>query len=143
MAKIKRNCDYCGKEYEADSRNLNRGWGLCCSKSCAAKLREQSKPGSNSEKVPQNNIRRTSFNDPHSMAERMTDSQKHNYNISKFGVPAPNIHGGSGVITSITSEGHRVMDGTAFDEWDEPVYGVDGLGEYDDGDSEYWDSKDY
>lgn len=36
---MKRNCDFCGKEYEADNRNLKRGWGLCCSKSCAAKLR--------------------------------------------------------------------------------------------------------
>lgn len=38
---MKRNCDYCGTEYEADMRNINRGWGLCCSKKCAANKREQ------------------------------------------------------------------------------------------------------
>lgn len=38
-----RNCDNCGKEYDADKRNLKRGWGLCCSKSCAAVIREKSK----------------------------------------------------------------------------------------------------
>lgn len=41
MAVLKRKCDNCGKEYNADSRNLKRGWGLCCSKSCAAKKREK------------------------------------------------------------------------------------------------------
>ena len=28
----------------ADNRNLKRGWGLCCSKKCAAKKREKSRP---------------------------------------------------------------------------------------------------
>lgn len=56
----KRNCDnrYCGKEYMADDRNLKRGWGLCCSKKCAAKKREMSKPGYNPEKVERNNLKR-------------------------------------------------------------------------------------
>ena len=40
MAYVIRKCDVCGKEYKADTRNLKRGWGLCCSKSCAAKKRE-------------------------------------------------------------------------------------------------------
>lgn len=48
MGKIKngilRKCDNCGKEYIADPRNLKRGWGRCCSKICAAKKREKSKP---------------------------------------------------------------------------------------------------
>lgn len=39
--KIKRKCDLCWIWYEADERDLNRGWGLCCSKSCAAKNRER------------------------------------------------------------------------------------------------------
>jgi hypothetical protein len=43
MATIKRNCEYCGVEYDADTRNLKRGWGLTCSKSCAAKKRAQDK----------------------------------------------------------------------------------------------------
>lgn len=44
---MKRKCDVCGKEYEADNRNIKRGWGLCCSKSCAAKKREQKKVNNN------------------------------------------------------------------------------------------------
>lgn len=56
--KMKRKCDNCGKEYEADNRNLNRGWGLCCSKSCAAKKRERSKPTYNADRVAFNNIKR-------------------------------------------------------------------------------------
>lgn len=42
MATVLRNCDNCGCLYEADTRNLARGWGKCCSKSCAATLREKS-----------------------------------------------------------------------------------------------------
>jgi len=37
----KRNCDWCSIGYLADNRNLKRGWGLCCSKSCASKKREK------------------------------------------------------------------------------------------------------
>jgi predicted nucleic acid-binding Zn-ribbon protein len=59
---MKRKCDNCGKEYEADKRNINRGWGLCCSKSCAASKREKSKPGYDIEKVRINNIRREFWN---------------------------------------------------------------------------------
>lgn len=55
---MKRKCDHCGKEYEADMRNVKRGWGLCCSKSCAASKREQSKPSYNRARVERNNIRR-------------------------------------------------------------------------------------
>ncbi|MDX1365898.1 MAG: hypothetical protein R3243_16960 [Arenibacter latericius] len=58
MSKVKRKCDNCGKEYFADTRNLKRGWGLCCSKSCAAKKREMSKPGYNPETVRYNNLKR-------------------------------------------------------------------------------------
>ena len=46
-----RNCDNCGKIYDADIRNVNRGWGLCCSKSCAASKREKSKPNYSPERV--------------------------------------------------------------------------------------------
>lgn len=121
MGYIKRNCDYCGKEYKADTRNLNRGWGLCCSKSCAAKKREESKPGYDPERVKRNNIRRANWNDPH----EMPDGVKRSLNIKRFGEHAPNVIGGSGLITGITSEGYRIMDGTAYDEWDDPVYDVD------------------
>lgn len=37
------NCYICKKEFKPDSRNKNRGWGLFCSKSCAAKWREKKK----------------------------------------------------------------------------------------------------
>lgn len=59
---MRRNCDNCGKEYEADIRNVNRGWGLCCSKSCAAHKREKSKPGYNPKRVIVNNARRALWN---------------------------------------------------------------------------------
>lgn len=121
MSYTKRICDNCGKEYLADNRNLNRGWGLTCSKSCAASKREKSKPTYNKERVLRNNIRRQSWN------------------VSRN---APMVVGGSGVVTGYTVEGYRIMDGTAYDEFDNPVYDV-GIGEYDPGDSEYWDSKDF
>ncbi len=34
-----RQCDHCKELYQPDLRNIKRGWGLCCSKSCAAKRR--------------------------------------------------------------------------------------------------------
>lgn len=121
---MKRNCDNCGNEYNADPKNLKRGWGLCCSKSCAASKREKTKPGYDPERVKANNIRRA--------------------NWANFGVPAPSIVFGSGRITVITSEGYRVMDGVAYDEFADPVYNVDEIaGDYDEGDSEYWNNKDY
>ena len=45
MALVKRTCDNpkCNKEYEAREADLNRGWGKCCSKSCAAFVRELAK----------------------------------------------------------------------------------------------------
>jgi len=52
---MRRNCDHCKKEYVADTRNISRGWGLCCSKSCAARKREKSKPGYNPTIVQANN----------------------------------------------------------------------------------------
>lgn len=58
---MKRNCDFCGKEYIADNRNLKRGWGLTCSKSCAAHKREQSKVNYKVETVMMNNIKRESM----------------------------------------------------------------------------------
>ena len=58
MGYIKRKCDLCGKEYMADERNLKRGWGLCCSKKCAAKKRERSRPDYDPETVRRNNLKR-------------------------------------------------------------------------------------
>ena len=63
MSLIKRKCDFCGKEYMADTRNLNRGWGLCCSKSCAAKKRERNKRDYNQLRVTINNYRRARWNE--------------------------------------------------------------------------------
>lgn len=34
--RVTKNCHNCNKEFTPDKRNVNRGWGLCCSKSCAA-----------------------------------------------------------------------------------------------------------
>lgn len=58
-----RKCDICGRLYKADPRNVKRGWGLCCSKSCAAKKREMSKPGYDPYTVAENNRRRELYED--------------------------------------------------------------------------------
>lgn len=34
--KVVKHCQNCSKEFTPDKRNVNRGWGLCCGKSCAA-----------------------------------------------------------------------------------------------------------
>ncbi len=44
---------------------------------------------------------------------------------TKLSLNAPNIVGGSGRISGYTSEGYRIMDGVAYDEFDHPVYNVD------------------
>lgn len=81
---------------------------------------------------------------PASIAWLTSDKGIMEINYRKFGVCAPNIVGGSGKIQGMTNEGYRIMDGVAYNEWDEPVYNVDvKLGNYDPGDSEYWDSKDF
>lgn len=115
MGYIKRKCDNCNKEYLADNRNLNRGWGLTCSKSCAASKREKSKPTYSVERVKRNNVRRALWN------------------VSSN---APSVVGGSGRVTGYTSEGYRIMDGIAYNEWDEPMYDVSKVDEDDRG----WDS---
>lgn len=43
MATVLRICQNCGNTFQADTRNTERGWGLYCSKSCAAKMREKIK----------------------------------------------------------------------------------------------------
>lgn len=58
---MRRKCDNCKKEYDADPRNVKRGWGLCCSKSCAAQKREKSKPGYNPITVARNNEKRDNW----------------------------------------------------------------------------------
>lgn len=100
----KRKCDNCSREYMADERNLKRGWGLTCSKSCAAYKREKSKKSYNAETVEANNIKRKNW--------RMSETP-------------PCVVGGSGIVTGYTSEGYRIMDGVAYNEWDEAMYNVD------------------
>lgn len=98
---MKRKCDNCGKEYNADERNLKRGWGLCCSKSCAAHKREKRKPGYDPKRVASNNVKRALWwDDNHSEDVR-------------------------GHFRGYTSEGYRIYGSTAYDEYDDPVYEVD------------------
>lgn len=123
MGYKKRNCDHCGKEYFADTRNLKRGWGLCCSKSCAAKKREMSKPGYDSETVKRNNRIREGRMTKEDF-ESLPEHRKIHLNQKRFGVYAPNVYSSSGLVTGITSEGYRIMDGIAYDEFDNPVYNV-------------------
>ena len=94
---MERKCDNCGIEYEADERNLKRGWGLCCSKSCASSKREKSKKGYNPKRVEKNNIRRIFWNG--------------------LGIERK--------ATRRTSEGYMVRNGVAYDEFDNPVYNID------------------
>ena len=70
---MKRKCDLCGKNYDADERNLKRGWGLCCSKSCAAKKREREKPGYNPIIVAMNNERRENWVDRSSYGDETAE----------------------------------------------------------------------
>ena len=37
---MKRKCKVCEKEFNAKRADVKRGWAKCCSKSCAAVLRE-------------------------------------------------------------------------------------------------------
>lgn len=127
---MKRNCDVCNKEYDADPRNVKRGWGLCCSKSCAAKKREMSKPGYNPKRVEANNIRRENWNSGKLLPNGLALDE------NEYG-----IYRGRR-----TSEGYKIYSSgvihTAVDEWGDAVYTVDPYAD-DPGDSEYWDSKDY
>jgi len=46
IAKDKTNqkeCLFCDVKFTPDKRNLNRGWGLCCSKSCASSFKNKYK----------------------------------------------------------------------------------------------------
>ena len=56
-----RDCDNCSVQYKADNRNIKRGWGLCCSKKCAAEKREKSKKGYNINNVIKNNAQRKAY----------------------------------------------------------------------------------
>lgn len=106
---MKRNCDNCGKAYIADDRNIKRGWGLTCSKSCAASKREKSKPGYDPDRVAFNNMRRETWNADildKSMGDKCFVSDARKYK-------------------GRTSEGYRIYGDTAYDEWGEPVYSVD------------------
>jgi len=93
-----RNCNNCNTQYEADERNVKRGWGLCCSKSCAAYMREKSKKGYNPERVARNNVRRVFWNG--------------------LGLDTPRTRRTPG-------EGYEIINGTAYDEFGEPVYDID------------------
>lgn len=120
----KRLCDNCNKEYNADNRNLKRGWGLTCSKSCAAALRERSKVGYDPKRVANNNIRRAIWN--------LEFKDENEYGVFKG---------------KRTTEGYKIYeweDGednfTAVDKYGDAVYSGK-TWEDDSGDSEYWDSK--
>lgn len=38
---VEKNCAWCGKIFVAKKADVKRGWARCCSKSCAASLREK------------------------------------------------------------------------------------------------------
>ena len=39
--KVEQKCQCCGKKFQAKSADVKRGWAKCCSKSCAAAIREK------------------------------------------------------------------------------------------------------
>jgi len=123
MATIKRNCDNCGNEYHAKTADIKRGWGKCCSKSCSAKKREKARPNYNIQTVERNNRIREGKMTDEDFASLPVHRQIY-LNNKMFGEIAPSVFG-SGRISGITSEGYRIMDGVAYDEFDEPVYNVD------------------
>lgn len=103
---MKRKCDTCGREYEADVRNLRRGWGLCCSKSCAASKREKSRVGYDPERVKRNNVRRITWcGDDDIIDENL-------YGVYRG---------------KRTAEGYKVYGETAVDEWGDPVYAYNSI----------------
>ena len=87
FCEMKRKCDFCQKEYQADQRNIKRGWGLCCSKSCAASKRERAKPGYNIARVAMNNIRRETWLNKTCEGYRVVDSIAYD----EFGEPMYNL----------------------------------------------------
>lgn len=107
-----RKCDYCNKEYDADDRNIKRGWGLCCSKSCAASKREQSRSSYDPERVSANNLRRKNWNS--NLLDKDFGDKCFVDDIDK-----------NGEFRGRTSEGYRIYGNTAYDEWGEPIYRVD------------------
>ena len=47
----KKECLYCGDEFTPDLRNVKRGWGRCCSKSCAGSLKTKYKYMTKAERI--------------------------------------------------------------------------------------------
>lgn len=41
MSTVERKCQKCGKSFLAKSADVKRGWAKCCSKACAAHMREK------------------------------------------------------------------------------------------------------
>lgn len=106
---MKRNCDTCGKEYTADIRAIKRGWGLCCSKSCAATKREKSKIGYNAARVEYNNRRRENWN---------------KWILDKSEGDIYHVVDSEGKFKGRTSEGYRIFGNVAYDQWGDPVYEI-------------------
>ena len=68
--KIKMTC-HCRKEYEAKSADIKRGWGLSCSKHCAAVRRKYKKPAATQAIF---NIKQTNKSpDTYRIDKRVTD----------------------------------------------------------------------
>lgn len=64
-----RSCDNCNTEYKAKQSDLDRGWGLTCSKKCAAEKREKEKDTYDVVKVKQNNMKRELWNNKYRREE--------------------------------------------------------------------------
>ena len=47
------------------------------------------------------------------------------------------------LVSGYTDRGYRIINGTAYNEYDEPVYNVGRVGNYDEADDMNWGDKDY
>ena len=74
------------------------------------------------------------------MMQYNRENQRDRYGNSLYGHLKPMVHGGVEKFQGYTSEGYRIWDGVAYNEFDEAVYRISGNS--DAGDSEYWDNSD-
>jgi hypothetical protein len=51
-AMTERICPVCGREFQAKTKDVKRGWGVYCKKSCAAISREAAKKQHNNDDLP-------------------------------------------------------------------------------------------
>lgn len=98
-------CPSCGTEFD----KTNYQQAFC-----------KSKPGTECKDYYWNNVTPTKRNNKTRISP--ANARFHAMYIAELPF---NVVGTSGKVTGRTSEGYRIVDGVAYDEWGEPVYNVD------------------